>query len=195
MALIQFINAPLETSVLGEFDEDGKPPFSGITAVPVICDNNMWKNGSSYYTYENEAPQTSKTSRLFFLDDGVNQRYLPPYITFIYDKKVDNFTMKETDMYCNLIIPRNILSYNRLDYNKYQNKVFPTKSITERFFNEKINGGYDIEVPVKLTNQQYADVKQGTLFKLNDGLYKVKSIEGHDVNMEDDSTLTITTLE
>ena len=91
--------------------------------------------------------------------------------------------------------PRNILAYNRLDYNKYQNKVFPTKSITERFFNEKINGGYDIEVPVKLTNQQYADVKQGTLFKLNDGLYKVKSIEGHDVNMEDDSTLTITTLE
>lgn len=192
---IQFINAPLSTSVLGEYDEDGKPPFSGITAVPVICDNDMWKDGSSYYTYENEAPQTSKTSRLFFLDDGVSQSYLPPYITFIYDKKVDNFTMKETDMYCNLIIPKNILAYNRLDYNKYQNKVFPTKSITERFFNEKINGGYDIEVPVKLTNQQYADVKQGTLFKLNDGLYKVKSIEGHDVNMEDDSTLTITTLE
>lgn len=190
---IKFINAPLDTNVLGVYDEDGRPPFSGITAVPVICDNNMWKNGSSYYTYGDEAPQTSKTSRLFFLDGGVNQRYLPPYIAFIYDS--EDVGGKPYNYYCNLIIPRNILSYNRLDYNKYQNKVFPTKSITERFFNEKINGGYDIEVPVKLTNQQYADVKQGTLFKLNDGLYKVKSIEGHDVNMEDDSTLTITTLE
>lgn len=187
---IKFINAPLDTNVLGVYDEDGRPPFSGITAVPVICDSNMWKDGSSYYTYGDEAPQTSKTSRLFFLD---MYRYMPGYIVFIYDS--EDVGGKPYNYYCNLIIPSNTLAYNRLDYNKYQNKVFPTKSITERFFNEKINGGYDIEVPVKLTNQQYADVKQGTLFKLNDGLYRVKSIEGHDVNMEDDSTLTITTLE
>ena len=193
---IKFINAPLDTNVVGVYDEDGRPPFSGYAGVSVICDSNMWKDGSSYYTYGNEAPQTSKTSRLFFLDDGADQHYLPGYIAFIYDVEVPKYRPDLSyNYYCNLILPSNVLAGNRLDYNKYIWRYYPTKSITERFFNEKINGGYDIEVPVKLTNQQYADVKQGTLFKLNDGLYKVKSIEGHDVNCESDSTLTITTLE
>jgi len=201
---IRFINSIVQTSVVGY--EQQHPPYTGVTAVSVVSDSDMWKDGSSYYSYSNEKPKTTKTSRLFFLADGGEQQYLPPYITFVYDQVQIN----QTDAYgrplyknllCNLIIPSNSLGVNFLDYNKdgintiNTDNSFIGKSITEKFFNEKMNGGYDIEVPIKLTNQQYADVKQGTLFKLNDGLYKAKSIEGHDVNMEDDSTLTITTLE
>jgi hypothetical protein len=67
---------------------------------------------------------------------------MPHFIAFLYDS--ENVGGKPYNFYCNLIIPSDILAHNRLDYNKYQNKVFPTKSISVRFFNEKINGGYDI---------------------------------------------------
>ena len=201
---IRFINSIVQTSVVGY--EQEHPPYTGVTAVSVISDSDIWKDGSSYYSYSNEKPKTTKTSRLFFLADGGEQHYLPPYITFVYDQVQINLTDAwgrplYKNLLCNLIIPSNSLGVNFLDYNKdginaiNTDNTFIGKSITEKFFNEKMNGGYDIEVPIKLTNQQYADVTQGTLFKLNDGLFKTKSIEGHDVNMEDDATLTITTIE
>ena len=77
--------------------------------------------------------------------------------------------------------------------NVYDGEVY-NQSLMDVFFSRNVKGGYDIEVPIKLSNEDYQKTKQGTLYKLHDGLYRVKSIEGHDVNKKNDSTLTLTTL-
>lgn len=191
------------------YDEQGH--FNGYyykLDVPVACDADYYRNGSSFYAYASETPQTTKTSRLFFLESYNSLSPTPTYVDFIY--KHENYYLENgmsngyRSWCCNLIVPSkycyttyyegntpiNIKYY--LDYNKMRNKT--QKGITDKFFDENINGGYQIDVPIKLSNQQYADVNAGTLFKFNDGLFKIKSIEGHDVNKEDDATLSLLTL-
>lgn len=189
------------------------PPITEEWAdISVISDTDLWKNGMTFGATAGDKPKTSKTMRLFTLKKNremLDKKY--SYISFKYDEqeKADGggspLTHKE-DLFCNLVLPSNywetpLLSapgsqqqYNKihLDY-KIMNKA-NDKSLMDLFFNKNVQGGYDIEVPIKLSNEQYTNTKQGTLYKLNDGLYKVKSIEGWDVNKKDDARLTLTTL-
>ncbi len=178
--------------------------------IPVISDEDRWREGSSYYAFEGEAPQTSKTMRLFFLGGYGGEK--PYYIPFVYDQEdmgtstsvvyPKGFYMR--DVLCNLIVPEKacyttayegtqteVIS-NLLTYTLQNVKL--NKTITEKFFNLNITGGYQIDVPIRLSNQQYASINAGTMFKLNNGLYKIKSIEGHDVNREDNATLSLLTI-
>lgn len=200
---IKLMNQLIPTTGIETY-EPSNHTYYGELDVPVICDAELFEETATPLAFQGEKPKTNKTSRLFFVEDGTD------YIRFVYDKVPYNGNIQTLEgnpmknLMCNIIIPSKTcytVSYdgnqpmyigNLIDYNKVGIKAW--RSITEKFFNENINGGYDIEVPIKLSNQQYADVKQGTLFKLNDGLYRVKSIEGHDVNKLDDATLTLTTL-
>ena len=183
-------------------------PFTENYAdISVIADSDIWKDGMTLAAAADEKPKTTKTMRLFTLKKNerlMNTSY--SYISFIYDKNTTDTADKGKQMECNLVLPSNY--YETFDINgkkhrlhldyKIMNNTYDgnayNQSLMDVFFNKNVQGGYDIEVPIKLTNSQYAKTKQGTLYKLHDGLYKVKSIEGHDINLEDDSTLTLTTL-
>lgn len=181
--------------------------YYGDADIPVITDTEIWKQGSNYYAYGSEKLKTNKTSRLFFVNNS--KKSVGEYIHFTYDVYKEESTNREIDKDCNLVIPKKYIYdhngtidwlYNCLTYDKDSLgdgtwTADRYETITDVFFkNLMINGGYEIEVPIKLSNKQYADTNVGTLFKLNDGLYRVKRIEGHDVNQEDDATLTLTTL-
>ena len=68
------------------------------------------------------------------------------------------------------------------------------KTITDIFFNLRLQTGYQIDVPIKLPNNLYAKINSGTLVKFNDGLYKIRDVDGHDVAEQEDATLSLLTL-
>ena len=166
----------------------------------VISETDMWKDGMSFAVAAKETPKTTKTMRLFTLKKNPEMKdKMYSYIAFKYGEKW-------VDKVCNLVLPSNYyetinidntVHRIHLDYdimnNTYDGEAY-NNGLMDIFFNKNVQGGYDIEVPIKLSNADYANTKVGTLFKLNDGLYRVKSIEGHDVNKKDDATLTLTTL-
>lgn len=185
--------------------------------INVISDTDLWTDGMTYAVGGKETPKTSKNMRLFMLKKNPRQNDKSySYIAFKYDetspysnvghREEGVWTYLKEDYICNLVLPANFyetigidgsVSRIYLDYKlmggNFDGKTY-NQSLTDVFFNSRINGGYDIEVPIKLTNDMYADTKQGTLYKFGDGLYRVKSIEGHDVSKNEDSTLTLTTL-
>lgn len=179
--------------------------------VNVISDSDLWKDGMTFAAASDEKPKTNKTMRLFTLKKNSKMSgKQASYITFKGgegDALNDGQTNTPNgDIVCNLLLPSNYfetfdankVSHRlHLDYKKMGNKWDGTaynNGLLDTFFNENVNGGYNIEIPIKLSNQDYANTKQGTLYKLGDGLYRVKSIEGHDINREDDATLTLTTI-
>ena len=190
------------------------PPLTEeYSDVSVITDASLWKNGMSFAAAK-EPPKTNKTMRLFTLKKNKNMDNKQfSYISFKYDEKDASYVEFETlihheliDKVCNLVLPSNYfetidLTKNKhrlhIDYkvmnNTYDGNAY-NQSLMDVFFTKNINGGYNIEVPIRLSNEDYHHTKQGTLYKLHDGLYRVKSIEGHDINKEDTSTLTLTTL-
>jgi hypothetical protein len=170
--------------------------------IPVLGDSVTWDiDKSSYFMTEDEPLSTNKTMRFFFLSKrAVDGQY--DHIKFKYDETVSNGV--KNDLYVMLLIPSNELdSYNRaegtyryylLDYDNSRIKTDEVKTITDIFFNLQVQSGYEINVPIKLSNDLYTKVNGGTLIKFNDGLYKVKQIDGHDVTEQDDATLTLLTL-
>lgn len=188
------------------------PPLTEeYSDISVITDADLWKNGMTFSAAAKETPKTNKTMRLFTLKKNKNmdnKQY--SYISFKYDKlrkgRGGTSGYEGWDGVCNLVLPSNYFetidfTKNKhrlhLDYkimnNTYDGNAY-NQSLMDVFFTRNVKGGYDIEVPIKLSNEDYQKTKQGTLYKLHDGLYRVKSIEGHDVNRNSDSTLTLTTL-
>ena len=189
-----------------------QPPLTEEYAdISVISEADLWRNGMTFAAASDERPKTSKTMRLFTLKKNkemMDKKY--SYISFKHDEKWVEYNNTigryKKDMVCNLVLPSNYfetidLNNNahrlHLDYtimdNKFDGSAY-NQSLMDVFFNKNVQAGYNIEVPIKLSNEDYAKTNLGTMFKLHDGLYKVKSIEGHDVNKEDDATLTLTTL-
>ena len=174
--------------------------------IGVISDIDLWKNGMTFAAGAKETPKTTKTMRLFALKKNPEMNHkMYSYISFKFGEKTSDTGVK-SDQLCNLVLPSNYFETKNidntvhrihLDYgimnNKYDGKSF-NNGLMDIFFNKNVQGGYDIEIPIKLSNTDYANTKIGTMYKLNDGLYKVKSIEGHDVNKKENATLTLTTL-
>ena len=166
--------------------------------ISVLADKSNFSEDYSYSNAETDAPSTSKTMRFFFLAKDINTA-MYKYIEFKYDESDGR------DRICRLVIPSNNIEtkqsdgsfrYYMLDYN---NTVQNTdggkrKTITDIFFNLHVQTGYQVDVPIKLPNNLYAKINGGTLIKFNDGLYKVKAIEGHDVTEQDDATMSLLTL-
>ena len=166
--------------------------------IPVLSDKENWSDDYSYGSAESDSLTTSKTMRFFFLGKNINTT-LYKYIEFKYDEKDGK------DMITRLVIPSNFIEtkqsqgnnrYYMLDYN---NSVKNTdggnkKTITDIFFNLRLQTGYQIDVPIKLPNNLYAKINSGTLVKFNDGLYKIRAVDGHDVAEQEDATLSLLTL-
>lgn len=166
--------------------------------IAVLAENTIWDDGNSYMNAQSESLNTSKTMRFFLLGKNVDTS-MYKYIEFKYDEN------NGRDLNCRLVIPSNYIEtkqsqgskrYYMLDYN---NSVQNTdggnkKTITDIFFNLYVQSGYQIDVPIKLTNNLYNRINGGTLIRFNDGLYKVKSIDGHDVTEQDEATLSLLTL-
>jgi hypothetical protein len=198
---IKFINAPYSSTPT-------------TFAVNVACGYEKYKDGVTFANMADERPETNKTSRLFFvvpLEDYLNVYNKKNYIEFKFDEQ-EILHRKEgqgsviqwrevVDKYCNLLLPTNFIPTMGMNGSVYKSHLdygnIPIQgdtSITDKFFDLSVDSGYQIDIPITLSNQDYANTKNGTLYKLNDGLYKVKSIQGHDVNMEDTSTLSLLTL-
>ena len=164
----------------------------------MLSDKENWGDDYSYGSAESDSLTTSKTMRFFFLGKDINTT-LYKYIEFKYDEKDGK------DMLTRLVIPSNFIEtkqsqgnnrYYMLDYN---NSVQNTdggnkKTITDIFFNLRLQTGYQIDVPIKLPNNLYAKINSGTLVKFNDGLYKIRAVDGHDVAEQEDATLSLLTL-
>lgn len=166
--------------------------------VPVMAAKNTWSGEITYFTIQGEKLKTNYTSRFFFPKKNSNTS-LYEYIEFKYDENNGN------DLTCRLLIPSNNIStkqsdgnfrYYMLDYNNNSSNTEGgrMKTITDIFFNLKNSTAYQIDVPIKLSNDLYKRINGGTLIKFNDGLYRVKSIEGHDVLEQNDATLSLLTL-
>lgn len=180
-------------------------------SVMVVSDASLWKDGMTFVVADGEKPQTSKTSRLFFLNrtktgvannvyfdvmefnpttavgtniDDYDTCLLLPANYLESNEGTEGGTRQELDYG---VMPKHIVSYT---YGSTHNEV----SITDKFFNYGQNDAYQIDVPIRLSNQDYADIKHSTLIKFNDGLYRVQKIEGHDVNGNDEATLSLLTL-
>ena len=199
---IKFINAPYSSTPT-------------TFAINVICGYEKYKDGATFANLADEKLETNKTSRLFFiipLEDYLNTYQKKNYIEFKYDEHEIEHRKEgqggsvvqwheKVDDYCNLVLPTNFIPTKGMYGSLYKSHLdygsMPTQgdtSITDKFFDFTVDSGYQIDIPITLSNQDYANTKNGTLYKLNDGLFKVKSIQGHDVNMEDASTLSLLTL-
>ncbi len=164
--------------------------------ISVISEKNAWDSETTYLNVQGDNPKTTATSRLFFLRRNVDTQ-MCDFIQFKYDE------LDGQDLVARLIIPSNSLVTKQannskreyiLDYNILKNQHKSVKTITDIFFNLHVQTGYQVDVPIKLTNDLYNRINAGTLILFNDGLYKVKSIEGHDVTEHDDATLSLLTL-
>ena len=166
--------------------------------IAVISDFSNWNDDYSYGSAESEAPNTAKTMRLFFLSKDIDTTKYN-YIDFKYDER------NGADLNCRLVIPTNNIvtkqqqgknRYYMLDYNNSTKNTDggTKKTITDIFFNLRVQSGYQIDVPIRLSNDMYRKINGGTLIKFNDGLYKVRAIDGHDVAEENEATLSLLTL-
>lgn len=176
--------------------------------IPVISDASMWKRESTYSNSNSSVLETSKTMRLFML--GVDESTkMYKYAAIPYDKTVKliggSLSLPRTTVdykICKLVIPTNVIKtvsidsekYYYLDYSDLVHKYKNAKTLTDVFFNLKVLSGYEVDVPVILPNDIYSEIKAGTLFKLNDGIYSISKIEGHDTSEYDKATLTLLTL-
>ena len=171
-----------------------------ITGAPiaVLSEYSNWGEDYSYGSAESDTLNTAKTMRFFFLAKDVDTS-LYKYIEFKYDEN------NGSNLNCRLVIPSNNIESKQSDGNKryymldYNNTVQNTdngkrKTITDIFFNLHVQTGYQIDIPIKLSNDLYRRINGGTLIKFNDGLYKVKAIDGHDVAEQDNGTLSLLTL-
>lgn len=166
--------------------------------IPVMASEDTYSSLTSYVSKQNDKPETSLNMRFFFLSKNLTTT-LYDYIEFKYDI-VNNQTYT-----CRLVIPTNNIitrrqgqkdTYYMLDYNNdvLSGNDIRKKTITDVFFNFKLSDAYQVDVPIKMTNDMYSKINAGTLIKLNDGLYRVKSIDGHDVTGNDDATLSLKSL-
>ena len=179
-----------------------------ITGAPiaVLSEYSNWGEDYSYGSAEGDTLNTAKTMRFFFLAKDVDTS-LYKYIEFKYDESggSDSSSSYASGLNCRLVIPSNSIETKQSDGNKryymldYNNTVQNTdngkrKTITDIFFNLHVQTGYQIDIPIKLSNDLYRRINGGTLIKFNDGLYKVKAIDGHDVAEQDNGTLSLLTL-
>lgn len=163
--------------------------------VMVIADKEKYDSTYTYLNAESDTLETSKTMRMFFLGKNPTTT-MYNYIEFKYDE------LDGVDKNTRLLIPSNYIETSTsggdtrmymLDYdNTALNKK--RKTITDIFFNLRVQSGYQVDVPIKLSNDLYKRINGGTLIKFNDGLYKVMSIDGHDVMEQEDATLSLLTL-
>ena len=149
-------------------------------SVPVICSADNWKDA------ENKTYDTNRTMRLFLLSKN-SATNLYEFMEFPYDSDEGQF-------YCKLLIPTNILGNGDrrylLDFSSHGEFV----GIADSFFNLYKQTGYQVDVPVALPNAIYNRMRAGTLVKFNDGLYRLRAIEGHDISGRDDGTISLITL-
>ena len=158
--------------------------------IPVMADKGLFEE-SNYGLQEGSAPNTSKTMRFFFLGKNVDTD-MYNYVEFYYDQSTASSPHS-----CKLVIPSNYIEtkaigggrrYYRLDYNTPDGN---SKSLKDTFFDIREYNNYEIDVPVRLTNDMYSNICHNTLIKFNDGLFRVKGIDGHDVSMNNEATLRL----
>lgn len=147
--------------------------------IPVICDAEYYYPNTTYAEYDGNERKTDKTFRLFYVSNDVN------YAESISYRYGDNHSRKTL----RLIVPHYaeyIMSLTYGSSNYYRNMY-------DYLFanNNNNNNNYEIQLPVKLSNNEYSKLKNGTLFKLNDNLYRFNKIEGHDIMKISDATLTL----
>lgn len=170
-----------------------------VTEAPVIvmADKEVYNGEYTYASAQDDGLNTNRTMRFFFLSKDLDTT-LYKYIYFKYDE------VNGREMFCKLLLPTNFIitkqsqgdRYYMLDYDNSPSNTDggKKKTITDIFFNLNVQGGYEVEIPIKLPNSLYNKINSSTLVKFNDGLYKVKSIEGHDISQTEDATMTLVTL-
>ena len=169
---------------------------SGVREVPVIGDAELWNQ--NFISINEKDFATDKTARLVYLDKNPDTKLYEYFNVHGYknDSTIDE--VKARMIFCkNYITYKNTLGQYKTFRLDYDNSM-STKSdftITDVFYNITKGSQYEVDVPVKLPNTIYEQIKVNTLVKFNDGLFKVMGIEGHDVSMQEEATLKLMTLD
>jgi hypothetical protein len=167
---------------------------AGTFDAPVITDPKIWQPSYTYETAKNEGFYTDKTMRFFYLwKDPILLLY--KHFTFVNETDwlvrllwVRNFTVTLADAPDGSIEERLfMLDYNPDDELKRQN----IKNITSAFFDIRMSNSYQVDLPVILPNHMFKKLKASTLVKFNDGIYRLKMIEGHAVAEDGEATLSL----
>lgn len=155
-----------------------------LADIPVICSADNWSDP------ESKTLETSKTMRLFYISRN-GTTLLNEYVEFPYELN--------GRMWARLVVPSNSIDTgDRSFFLDYSDDPVVTGDryvgITESFFRILRQSSYQIDIPVALPNSIYQRMRAGAMVYFNDGLYRVKSIEGHDVNEISDGTISLITL-
>lgn len=169
--------------------------ISGVREVPVISDATIWDK--NWQTIQDDDFATNKNARLIYLTKQDNSDWYDYFNVVRYKNDTQIPETKAPIIFCrNYYKYKSSLNENmtfRLDYNN----SLSTKTdqcITDLYYNITTADKYRVEIDVILPNHVYSTIKANTLFKFNDGLYRIESIEGHQVNMNEKATLKLISL-
>ena len=172
---------------------NGDSSFSGgVKEAPIISDAKVWEN--TYLTVQDVDFETSKTSRLIYLDKDYNSKYYNFFNVYGFVNDTKTPELKAPIIFCkNYIRYKNSLGQLttfRLDYDNSSSTNLD-KTITDVYFKIKKGYQYEVDVPVTLPNHVYEQIRSNTLVKFNDGLFRILGIEGHDVSGREEATLKL----
>lgn len=168
---------------------------SGVREVPIISDSQIWDN--NWQSVQGESFATNKNQRLIYLTRLGNTPWYDYFEVVRYKNDTQIPETKAPIPFC-----RNYYTYKsslnqdmvfRLDYDNSLS-TSNDQCITDLYYNITTADKYRVEIDVILPNHVYSQIKANTLFKLNDGLYRIEGIEGHQVNMNEKATLKLISL-
>lgn len=167
----------VEKDVYKKWVEDGKPnPESVVTnyggyidKFPVIADAENWNK--SFAEGSTQGNKTSAAPRLFYIDKT--------RIQYIYDNNGDVKIM--------MLKPKNNIDAFDLDFNSIPSFV----GIEDSLFSTIIEPSYEIKIEMSMSNEDYQRINKNSLVKINDELFRVVKIDGHNVFGESDGDLVL----
>lgn len=141
-----------------------------LLKVPVISDSDTWDK--SFADGSDEGDNTSATPRLFYLSGNTL-----------------NITREGETVLALALVQNNIGTFD-LDFSS----VGTYKGIEESMFATDTEPYYEVYVTLAMSNTDYQQINQNTLVMINDDLYRVVKIDGHNVKGDSEGDLVLKAL-
>lgn len=173
-----------------------------IFPAPIIADKGIFNDEYTYELAQAEKLKTDFTMRLFYL---YNRKRLQGSTLL----PLDNYIQIEgTHKFKLLIVDNQLWSYQTtgntikesksimLDYDNSEANTYDgrDKTMTDTFFNINLNNSYQVDIEAILPNHIFYDIKANSKIIFNDGLWNVKEIDGHNVQENDEATISLLSL-
>lgn len=168
---------------------------SGVKEVPIIADSTIWDK--NWQSVQEDDFATNKNQRLIYLTKPNNSPWYDYFEVVRFKNDTQIPETKAPIPFCrNYYTYKNSLNQDMIFRLDYDNTLSTSNDqcITDLYYNITTADKYRVEIDVILPNQVYSNIRANTLFKFNDGLYRIEGIEGHQVNMNEKATLKLISL-